>query len=136
MSAQRPGRLESFALFMLLAGQLLLPVLGWLIGVACVWQSRVWTVRDKLIAALVPPGGFAPAAYLLLGPGPAEDCSGFTTASGESHEVCSGGLSPLAQAFLIGLLVVLAVAPFVTAFYLHRRARPPRAGARASASPA
>src|SRR5688572_22030309 len=42
----RSGFLEVAALVLLLAGGLLLPVAGWLIGVALLWASSVWNTRD------------------------------------------------------------------------------------------
>jgi hypothetical protein len=130
------GRLEGFALFMLVAGSVLLPVVGWLLGVACAWRSRIWTVRDKLIATFVPPGGLLPAIYLFIAPGPAEDCTGGTTASGRVWEHCTGGLSPFMQALAIAAFVVLLIAPFATGFYLHRRAQLGGSPQRTQTSPA
>ena len=124
---RRPGRLENAALFALLAGSLLWPIYGWLIGVALVWLSRVWSVRDKLIATLVPPGGLLPAFFLAFGSGYTESCTGGSTADGRSWEHCTGGPSTLVRVLAIIALAFCVIAPFVTAAYLHHRAkrRPP-----------
>lgn len=44
-------------LLLLPFGAILLPILGWVIGVIWLWQSQVWSRRHKLIGTLVFPGG-------------------------------------------------------------------------------
>jgi hypothetical protein len=41
----------------LVVGSLVVPVAGWLVGVALLWRSRTWTVGEKLLGTLVWPGG-------------------------------------------------------------------------------
>jgi hypothetical protein len=85
---------EVATLFLLPIGGLVVPVVGWLVGVVLLWQSDAWTRRDKLIGTLVVPGGLlTPFALLTL----------LTS-------------SPLA----IATLVLLFVAPIASAFYLAR----------------
>ena len=36
---------------------LIVPVLGWLVGMVVVWRSAIWTARDKVIATVLGPGG-------------------------------------------------------------------------------
>src|SRR6266542_4042978 len=55
--AERAGATEIAALILLLVGGLVLPVIGWIVGVVLLWASNAWTVRDKLIGTLVLPGG-------------------------------------------------------------------------------
>lgn len=65
MVPTRPGTgLEIAAVAMLTVGSLL-PVVGWLVGVALLWSSRRWRVGEKLLGTLVVPGG--PGVLLLLG---------------------------------------------------------------------
>ena len=123
IAAQRSTRLETAALVLLLACGLLLPVVGWLAGVALAWMSRIWSTRDKLVATLVPPGGLAPGLYMLIGPGYTETCSGGMTADGRTWERCTGGPSELMQAVGVIAFVVLLLAPFVTTAYLARRVK-------------
>ena len=52
---------------------------GWFVGVALLWMSDVWRVRDKLIGTFVLPGALALSVGLLVGVG--------TSAGGS---VCSG----------------------------------------------
>ena len=64
---QRPaswGALEVFALILLPLGGLLLVGVGWLLGVALLWSSKVWSTRDKLVGTFLLPGGLLFAALL------------------------------------------------------------------------
>ena len=65
----RAGLNEWLAIPLLLIGGVVIPVLGWFVGVVLLWTSRIWTVRDKLIGTLVVPGGLATAVFLVLGVG-------------------------------------------------------------------
>lgn len=49
--------LDITALVLLPVGGIVLPVLGWIIGVILLWKSPTWTTRGKLIGTLVIPGG-------------------------------------------------------------------------------
>lgn len=86
---------EVATLLLLPAGGLIVPGIGWVLGVVLLWRSNAWGRRDKAIGTLVTPGGlltpFALVSYITLGP--------------------AG----------IALLTVLFVAPVVSAFYLARR---------------
>lgn len=48
--------LETFAVLMLTVGSLI-PVVGWLVGVALLWTSRRWRPWEKALGTLVVPGG-------------------------------------------------------------------------------
>ena len=51
----------------LVVGSLVLPGVGWLIGVALLWSSATWRVSEKLVGTLVWPGGLlVPLALPLL----------------------------------------------------------------------
>jgi hypothetical protein len=90
----RAGMHEWLAIPLLLAGASLF-IVGWFVGVALLWSSRIWTLRDKLIGTLVLPGGLASAP--------------FVSASG------SGNLG-------LVLAILSVVLPVLTAIYLGRRA--------------
>jgi hypothetical protein len=65
---QKTGALEVVALVLLAIGGLVVPVAGWLLGVALLWASGVWTVREKLLGTLVMPGGLSfPLLWLIFG---------------------------------------------------------------------
>jgi hypothetical protein len=48
---------EVATLVLLPIGGIVVPVLGWFVGVALLWTSERWSVRDKLLGTLVVPGG-------------------------------------------------------------------------------
>jgi uncharacterized membrane protein len=127
----RAGLKEWLAIPLLLIGGVVIPVLGWFVGVVLLWSSRIWTLRDKLIGTLVIPGGLAAAIFLVLGVGGSTSgggCSSSTTTTVGRHgvkavdasSVCTssgGGVNYLALA----LLVVLVALPVFTSIHLGRR---------------
>lgn len=63
-----PGALEICAVLFLLIGGVVIPVLGWIVGVILLWISPRWRRREKLLGTLVWPGGLlAPVLVLLAG---------------------------------------------------------------------
>ena len=127
---RRSGFLEIAALVLLLVGGVLLPVLGWFVGVALLWASAVWTTRDKLIGTLVVPGGLALPIFLAMFGGPTgvescvEEIDPKTGLAIPGTEMCSSE-GPSTAMEILGpiLLVVLLLAPLVTTVYLGRRMR-------------
>jgi hypothetical protein len=63
---RRRGAHEWFAIFGLLLGGFVIPVLGWLVGVILLWTSRAWSTKDKLIGTLVVPGGLGMVWLVLV----------------------------------------------------------------------
>lgn len=61
---RRLGITEILALILLPIGSLLIPVLGWIVGVILLWVSDAWTRRQKIAGTLLPPLGLA---FPLLG---------------------------------------------------------------------
>jgi uncharacterized membrane protein len=147
-AAAQPGRagaLELAAVLFLLLGGIVIPVVGWFIGVVLLWVSPRWTKRDKLLGTLVWPGGLlAPALLVIAGAAAGLLASSVTTCtSGDSvaapvsssqetvtqaatHCTTSGGIGlPPWLVITLGLiLLILAVAgPLWTASRLLRRAR-------------
>lgn len=57
-AGQAPSATEWLTVVLLLLGGVVVPVLGWIAGVALLWRSTVWTTREKLIGTLAPPGGY------------------------------------------------------------------------------
>lgn len=123
---RRARALDVATLVLLLVGGVLVPVLGWLVGVVLLWVSDAWSARDKLIGTLVVPGGLLLPLGLGLGAfglglGPfgasAETCVQTST----GLETCTGGTS------ILGVIafVVLLLAPFATTAYLAGRMRGP-----------
>ena len=56
VTTDRPGIIEILALILLLAGGIFLifPPVPWLVGIAFVWRSRVWSPRTKYYGAYAP----------------------------------------------------------------------------------
>jgi hypothetical protein len=124
------GPREIFAVLLLFTG--FPPLLGWLAGLGLLLWSPLWTVRQKLLGALVWPGG----AFLILGAGvivptaqrvcgsatPVQVRGAPTTLStvGSVALSCtsSGGSFPWAA---VGLVVAL-VAGLLVSIYLYRAA--------------
>ena len=128
----RSTAMEIWAIILLLVGGFLWGI-GWIAGVVLLWNSSIWTLRDKLIGTLVVPGGLA-AGMLLLVFGSAsggQTCtrSGLgsqTGTAGKAHVMpmiwhCTGGPSTLDSILMILLLAVLVIGPIGTAIYLGRR---------------
>ena len=91
---------------------LVIPFLGWVVGVVLVWVSRLWTTRDKLIGTL---GGLA---WIWAGAGTVSMSARGSTAVG------SGPLGPTETSLLeLILFVVPFVLPVLAAVYLGFRLR-------------
>jgi hypothetical protein len=101
---RRAGWTEILALILLPIGGVVLPVLGWFVGVVLLWVSDAWTTREKLVGTLVIPGGLATPLFL-----------GGLALDVQAPDV----LGPL-------LAVVLLLAPLVTTVFLARRMKRPR----------
>jgi hypothetical protein len=114
-------RYDAVTVFLLLAGGVILPVVGWLLGAVMLLGSRRWSLRDKLVGLLVWPGGLAIAAALIVF-APTRDCVYVDDSAGHRHGgQCTGTAIP----GWVGVpLLVLAIAgPILTALYLSSRAR-------------
>jgi len=140
-SQVRPGWMEVTALILLPIGGIIIPVLGWFVGVALLWSSARWTVRDKLIGTLVIPGGLALPAALgglaVSGHGcasgpvsvssvpvssvPVSSVPVSSTPSTTPVTVCTGGSPGWLQVLSTVALVMMVLAPLATVIYLGRR---------------
>jgi hypothetical protein len=121
----RPGWLEVAALVLLPIGGIVVPVLGWFVGVALLWTSERWSVRDKLLGTLVVPGGLALPLALGLFTTTTETCATAPVpASGATlAPVCTGGPPGWLQVLGPVALVLLLLAPIATVIYLGVRLR-------------
>ena len=91
---------------------LVIPFVGWVVGVILVWLSRLWTTRDKLIGTI---GGLS---WVVAGLGTV------MTSAGGSRAVGSAPLGPPETDLLALFLVVIPfVLPIVAAIYLGFRLR-------------
>lgn len=119
-----PGLLHEYAtVATLLLGSILLPVIGWLCGVALLWTSRQWTTREKLVGTLVVPGG--PGGVWLASALPTQSCSESSGGSSSGPETITRACSGFAFPPLVGipLAIVTLVASFVVPAVLLARAR-------------
>jgi hypothetical protein len=105
---QRAGKLEIVALI-----ALIVPVIGWLIGAVLVFASRVWSRRDKLIAAvlLLLPIVVLSLSFVAAGPSGSED----STPLGDTRPVGEKMEDPIDPG-LEGLVLLVAGVP--SALYL------------------
>jgi uncharacterized membrane protein len=122
--AANPGWVEVIALVMLPIGAIVLPFLGWVIGVVCLWVSPLWTARDKLIGTLVLPGGLLlPVGLGFFGVfGAIRHCTTSATTSSPAITQCSGPNGILTIAIVAAVVVMFAL-PLLTDVYLYRRLR-------------
>jgi uncharacterized membrane protein len=121
-----PGWVEIGALIMLLVGGLVLPVIGWVIGVVLLWTSNAWNTRDKIIGTIFVPGGLG--LPILLGTlalsGGGGGCVEFgEVGSQPTLNTCTGQGTSTTEVLGIVALVALLLAPIVTTAYLAVRMR-------------
>lgn len=107
VAAAQPSRPEStrgarevFAVILILVGGLVLPVVGWLVGVGLLLSSPLWSGRQKLLGILVWPGGLSFVLLVVV----------FRTTGSQS--AFAGG----------GIAALILVAPILVALYLYRAA--------------
>ncbi|HKO74813.1 MAG TPA: hypothetical protein VJU01_05830 [Gaiellaceae bacterium] len=115
--ARRSSAFDIAALILLLVGGVVLPIVGWLVGVVLLWISDSWTTNEKLFGTFVIPGGLLLPVYLSLAAGYTESCGGPVG----GPVTCTGGPSPAMRAAGIVVVVALFVLPFVTTAFLARR---------------
>ena len=102
----------------------MIPVLGWIVGVALLWASRRFTRADKLIGTLVPPLGFFAPFFLLFAAGSESSgpCVTGSDSTGRTFTHCTAtvhhGLPAAAGAAIVLTLLVAAI---YTVIRLSRR---------------
>lgn len=109
----RVGAVETITVILLLIGGIVLPVLGWIVGVVLLWSSARWTTRDKAIGTLVVPGGLAFTAWSFLFWTQTSVCS--------SDGVCQTSGMPAGLALTLAL--VATAGSIGSAVYLLHRAK-------------
>jgi hypothetical protein len=126
----KSGALEIAALILLVIGGIILPVIGWFIGVILLWSSRVWTTGEKLAGTLLFPGGLLLPAALGLGAIGVRSCSGVIQPAGRpvtgAAQVIIQSCHGPSTLYMIGaaiLMAVLVIVPIATAVILARRIR-------------
>jgi uncharacterized membrane protein len=109
--------LDIATLVLLLIGGLVLPVIGWFIGVVLLWTSSAWTTGEKLVGTIFVPGGLALPLFF-----------GVVAVSGGSCSRQVGSLECSPDAGTPFLATAFAIALFITplltvAFLAHRMRR-------------
>jgi len=111
-----PAGRESFgyavvASLLVAFGGIVVPILGWIVGLGMVWFSRTWSVGEKLIGTLAAPvlGAIGVAVSLLLE----------TSATAESASPTFGS----SFSFAHGSLLIVPVVYIVSGLWLLARAR-------------
>jgi uncharacterized membrane protein len=112
-----------------IAAVVLTPIV-WPVGVILLWMSSAWSVRDKVIGTLVPPGGyfgsffFGFAFLLSIEHGLAGGCTTYGDDAGNTYTTCWGinALPDFVRYVFFGLQVALfilwLVLPVLTGIYL------------------
>jgi hypothetical protein len=122
LAPRKVGWKEVGALVLLPVGGVLIPVLGWFVGIVLLWVSDAWSTRDKLIGTLVWPGGLlVPLGLGVVSTG-AESCVEISSGGGPTTaQNCADEGAGAGDILKIVLIVVLVLAPLVTTAYLARR---------------
>ena len=115
-------------IILLLVGGLLLPFVGWFIGVVMLWTSTAWRTKDKVIGTLLVPGGlFAPMVLLLVSVfavSSTSECASGGSVGGKTVMHCThSGTGNLAAAVYLTVLVLSVVGPIFSTAWLIRTAR-------------
>lgn len=112
---------------------LVLTPLIWPVGVILLWMSPAWNTRDKLIATLVPPGGYfgllLAFSILSFGAlGTMSTCSGTFDSHGSLiGQSCTGFAAlpgweqTLINISAVGVTLLLLLLPVVVGIYMARR---------------
>jgi hypothetical protein len=117
------GAVEILALIALLVGGLILPFLGWFVGVVLLWVSQAWTTNEKLVGTLVVPGGLAPGVYIGLFGIVGTSCQTVEVDGRVVSDTCSD-VTFLGTVWQIAV-VILLVAPLATTIFLALKLRRP-----------
>lgn len=116
---------ELAAVLLLTVGGIVVPLVGWLIGVFLLWMSSWWTTREKWLGTLVWPGGWF--ALLMAISLPSASCTAsqeLTSSDGRVH-----GMTQICEGFTVGpwlgipVALVLFAAPIAVGIVLYQRAR-------------
>jgi hypothetical protein len=88
---------------------LIVPVVGWLVGIVVAWRSTIWSTRDKVVATVLGPGGVPSLLSVLV--------LDVTHAKGK---MSTAGTS---EAIGIAIAAAILVASFASVVYLGVRLR-------------
>ncbi|MGA8922821.1 MAG: hypothetical protein WB682_06725, partial [Candidatus Dormiibacterota bacterium] len=111
---------------------LVLTPLIWPVGVILLWMSPAWNTRDKLIATLVPPGGYFGVLLafniLSFAAMTTSTCGGTFDSHGNMiNQSCTGFAAlpgweqTLFNVAAVGVAVILLLLPVLVGIYMARR---------------
>lgn len=122
----RRGPREVFALLLLVLGGFPVPILGWFVGLGLLIWSPLWNTRQKLLGALVWPGGLFSLLFIAAIPNSTSGCvseSGFTTPNGSTVvQSCTTTAHTYSAWVWAPVLILLVSLPIAVAIYLWRAA--------------
>jgi len=117
---RRTSGLDIAALALLLVGGLVLPVVGWIVGVVLLWISSTWTIGQKILGTLVVPGGLALPLGLTVLATSSATCVQVPVGGAPNPVACTSGGTG-GETIGTVIVIVLAVASVATIAYLARR---------------
>jgi hypothetical protein len=103
----------------------IVPVIGWLAGVAMLWTSRRWRPGEKVLGTLIMPLGPAAVLWFALIPVSSESCTETLSFDGTvttMPQVCTHSGLILSAWVGIPLTLFWLIAPIVVAVVLFKRA--------------
>jgi hypothetical protein len=107
----KPQRIDVVAIVLLLVGGLIVPLVGWVVGVVLLWVSDAWKVRDKVIGTVFLPGGLGLTGFIVL-------LAGLT---GDSSSGSSASSTNIVDALVMSIFLFIIVVPIITTAYLTYR---------------
>lgn len=121
--AQGMTRWDGATIGILLVGGLILPFVGWLIGVVMLWSSSAWRVKDKVIGTLFVPGGLLLPLLLVLVGGITSTSIETCTSNANGSQHCTGGGPHSAEIIFLVILAYGLIGSVFGAVWLGRHAR-------------
>lgn len=116
-----PGWYTALVLVLLLIGGIVVPYVGWIVGVVLLWGSRTWRTVDKIIGTLAPPLGGVITLWFWTRPAYTGTSVSIETENGVFH-----GAEQIELLMPLPVLVLWwigAALPVITFVYLLVRAR-------------
>jgi hypothetical protein len=137
-TSQGDSNLRDISTVLLLLFGGFLAGIGWVVGLTLLWTSPRWRTRDKWLATLVWPFGYASVAVLatvaLFVPASTRICTSTAVRAGSvAHETCTGDGNTQAWVSFV-IFLVFVVAPVLVAVRLLRKPRTPTMAAAAGAA--
>jgi hypothetical protein len=119
---RRVGWPQLLALLFIVLGSVLIPIIGWLIGIVLLWMSDRWSVRDKIMGTLIWPGGLGGIGILGLEVIQSKDgsCGG---SAGMPLHCTSHNAQGFSDVLIIPLVILLIALPLLIAWHLLRNAQ-------------